>query len=149
MKSDEEILREEIRALREVILKLYQWGVAFIATLQTAIFFIRREVLTGLIESGSLPKGALLPLWRYFFGTAVVFLIAIFFTMLSISVGNRLRWYQKQLSELRDCAQTTGKIISGVQEPPQNKARYLLRWIVIALYFLFPCLDILGRFLFR
>lgn len=141
MKSDEEILREEIRALREVILKLYQWGVAFIATLQTAIFFIRREVLTGLIESGRLPKGSLLPAWRYFFGTAVVFLIAIFFTTMSRAVGDRLRWYQEQLAV---------KIESGVKEPPPNRMRAnRLRWMVIGLYFLFPSLDLLGRFLFR
>jgi hypothetical protein len=73
MKTDEEILREEIRALREIILKLYQWGVAFIATLQTAIFFIRREVLNGLIDSGRLPKGSLLPAWRYFSALVLYF----------------------------------------------------------------------------
>src|SRR5882757_9082999 len=98
MKTDEEILREEIRALRELILKLYQWGVAFIATLQTAIFFIRREVLTGLIESGRLPKGSPLPAWRYCFDTAIVFLIAIFFTMISRAVSERHRFYQAQLT---------------------------------------------------
>jgi len=141
MKSDEEILREEIRALREIILKLYQWGVAFIATLQTAIFFIRREVLNGLIESGRLPKGSLLPLWRYFFGTAVVFIIALFFTTLSRAVSTRYQWYQAQLRE---------KITSGVKEPESKSGRSTrLRWMVIGIYFLFPSLDILGRFLFR
>ena len=141
MKTDEEILREEIRALRELILKLYQWGVAFIATLQTAIFFIRREVLSGLIESGRLPKGAVLPAWRYFFGTAIVFLIAIFFTTLSRAIGDRHRFYQEQLSR---------KITSGVEEPPPNRARATrMRWMVISIYFLFPSLDLLGRFLFR
>ena len=141
MKSDEEILREEIRALRELILKLYQWGVAFIATLQTAIFFIRREVLTGLIDSGRLAKGSQLPLWRYFFGTTVVFLIAIFFTTLSRAVGDRLRFYQEQLGR---------KITSGVEEPTPNPRRAKrLRLMVISIYFLFPSLDLLGRFLFR
>jgi hypothetical protein len=141
VKTDEEILREEIRALRELILKLYQWGVAFIATLQTAIFFIRREVLTGLIDSGRLPKGSLLPVWRHFFGTGVVLLIAIFFTTLSLAIGDRLRWYQEQLAE---------NITSGVKEPPPNHSRAnRLRFMVITLYFLFPALDIIGRFLFR
>ena len=141
MKTDEEILREEIRALRELSIKLYQWGVAFIATLQTAIFFIRREVLTGLIESGRLPKGSLLPAWRYFFGTAVVFVIALFFTTISRALSERHSFYQEQLMR---------KITSGVEEPPPNRARAKrLRFVVIALYFMFPLLDVVGRFLFR
>jgi hypothetical protein len=141
MRTDEEILREEIRALREIILKLYQWGVAFIATLQTAIFFIRREVLNGLIESGRLPKGSLLPAWRYFFGTGVVFLIALFFTTLSRSASVRYQWYQAQLQE---------KITSGVKEPESNAGRISqLRLIILGIYFLFPSLDLIGRFLFR
>jgi hypothetical protein len=42
-------------------LKLYQWGVAFIATLQTAIFFIRREVLNGLKKVADCQKDRFFP----------------------------------------------------------------------------------------
>jgi len=140
-KSDEEILREEIRALRDIILKLYQWGVAFIASLQAAIFFIRKEVLAGLIQNGRLPQGGQLPAWRYFFGTGVLFIIAIFFTYLSLTSGKRMQFYQKQLIEKRS---------SGVEEPSQSRRRIkLLRFMVVSLYFLFPILDFVGRFLFR
>ena len=141
MKSDEEILREEIRALRELILKLYQWGVAFLASLQAAIFFIRKEVLTGLIENGRLQKGDILPAWRYFIGTVVVLLIATFFQVLSQNLSRQLRFYQTQLRDKRS---------SGVEDLTTDQVRRrLLRIMVISLYYLFPGLDIIGRFLFR
>ena len=73
MKTKEELLSEEVRAAMDMGTRLLQWGVTLMISVQTALFFVRHDVLGSLIDAGTLPKGSQLPLGRYVIGTGVLF----------------------------------------------------------------------------
>lgn len=130
-RSTEEILREEIRAFREINLKLYQWGVTLLASLQTVLFFARKEALSFSIQRGQLPQGTVeLPLGRYLMGTSFLLIVATLFAVLSAYASRRYGSYRKQLAECQ-----TSNI---VEMPASGPLRFLMR----CLYFVFPALDI-------
>jgi len=60
----EKYLREEIRALRESTIRIMQWGVTLLVSLQTALFFVRQELLTRYLDVHHLTKdsGVRLPI---------------------------------------------------------------------------------------
>ena len=72
-KSKEGLLREELRAIADTSLKLMQWGVTLLVSVETALFFIRRDVLASEIQSGRLKLGDELPAYRYYMGTGFLF----------------------------------------------------------------------------
>lgn len=136
-KSKEELLREELRAVADVLMKLLQWGITLMVSLETALFFIRREVLLGEIQSGRLKPGEELQPYRYYMGTA--FLCFVAFVMISFTLYNsaRYRHYRSQLSQVGD---------SGITDyVPPRFVRPLIRVLIVLLYVAFPIIDILVR----
>ena|ERR1700733_1783370 len=136
MKPDEEILREELRALRDIILKLYQWGVTFLASLQAALYFIRKDALNGDIQAGILPANTrVLPACRFLRGTFFLLLVAVLFTVLCAYVSRRIKSYRQQMESIRE---------SKIQDPPSSRP---LAFLLKAMFFVFPALDLVYRFL--
>src|SRR4051794_32041848 len=106
-KSTEEILREEIRALRDVGLRVCEWGITLLASIETALWFVRQEVRTWMISEQILGKTSPLPWGIYLIGTSFLFLVSFIFIMLMMSVSVTSRGYRKQLAK---------RIESGIQE---------------------------------
>jgi len=134
MKHEEEIIREEMRALREIILKLLQWGVTLLASMQAAFFFLRREY------SQTLPQGSFLPLRAYLGGTLFLFALAVICTLLLTYMANQYRSYWELLEEHR-----TSKIKDPEIGP---KTRKFMRLATFGMYFFFPTIDLVFRFVY-
>ena len=133
--SPEEILREEVRSLRDLNFKMMQWGVSLLATLETALYFVRRESKESLVEAGRLKLGDTLPAPIYYVGTVAQFLVAFLFLYLSLRVSGVARHYRKQLP---------GKLQSGILElEPRTKTYSFL--LLLAVYLLIPVFDFLKK----
>jgi len=129
MKSKEELLSEEVRTYAELATRTLQWGVTLMISVQTALFFVRHEIVAADIDANKLPKGSELPMGRYIIGTVFLIFLALVLSKLTARVLTQYRHYKSQLSECRE---------SGVTDLPIQHAG---RW-AYALYFAFPVIDI-------
>jgi hypothetical protein len=133
MKSKEELLREEVRAAQDLLFRINQWAITVILSLQTAIYFVRRDILAEYITRGITKPGEPLPWNRYLVGTFGLLIVASIFSFMTFIVSRRYRDYREQLAEGSE---------SGIRDWPVN--RYA-RWTVVGLYYIFPLLDLLIR----
>ena len=131
-KSKEELLSREVWQASRTASAYLQWGVTLMISVQTALFFIRHEILTAEIDVGRLPKGSNLPLNRYLIGTAFLFFIAVVLSRFSARASEQYRHYKAQLIASRT---------SGIKDLP---IKYVGRWSYL-LYFAFPVIDVLVR----
>lgn len=132
MKTQEELLSEEVRAASDAGLRMLQWGVTLMISLQTALFFVRQDVVKRLVDAKLLPVGSELPLSRYLMGTAFLILTALILARLTARTAEQYRNYKAQLIKCRT---------SGVEDLP---IRHTGRWAYV-LYFIFPAVDLLSR----
>lgn len=133
LKEKHKLLWEEIRYLRDTSLKLLQWGATFLATLQTAFFFIRKDVYEKMVETGELTKGQYIPWERYLIGTFFLFLVATVFAYLLIIVGNRYRKFRQQLVD------------TNIYKIDLGEIRKSTRYVVLFVFYVFPIVDVLIR----
>ena len=56
-KSKEELLCEEVRFWADMQQKYMQWALTVMISLQTAIFFVRRDLVITYVDAGILKKG--------------------------------------------------------------------------------------------
>ena len=137
MKSDREILIEEVRSARDTVIRVCQWGITVLLSLQIATYYIRNGLVERLVQSGELSQGALMPLDRYLIGTFFLCFIATIFTILTSWAGKRIGFFSDQLIELDNNNQNP-----KIKWPkPLRKARWLMR----LLFFSFPVVDLLIR----
>lgn len=129
----EAILREEIRALRELWMRILQWGVTVLIAAGSVVFYARRAIKEDLTAVNKLNAGEPLPLKLYLIGTAFLILLAYVFSVLSGLVSRRYRSYFDQLIR---------KATSGVDD---ISASGHSRWIIPWMFWLFPLFDILLR----
>ena len=75
----EKILREELRVLRDSMLRTMQWAVTILASLQTAIFFVRKSVFQRYVAINHLPNNSAsgLPISMHLIGTVFLLMIAL------------------------------------------------------------------------
>lgn len=152
MKSKEEIIREEIRSLRDLLFRMIQWGVSVLVAVQTALFFVRKEIVKGLIErelspggttkqaidalvqSGQLDLGGYIPMHRYVIGTSFLFAVALIFSVLTVYGSNQYRHYRQLLDANLESDVTPPELKNGP------------RRLIVAMYMFFPFFDLLIRF---
>jgi hypothetical protein len=134
----EEMLRNEVRNYQQLLLRLLQWGVTLIASLQTAVFFIRREMLAALIEANKLPKGTLSLPWKgHLIGTLFVCVAALMFSYLTVRTVLGAQYYREQLKDFS---------FSGIKDLPiadHRGRRKFIRIAIIGMFWVFPVLDTL------
>jgi hypothetical protein len=130
--SAEVLLREEIRGIRELWMRILQWGITVITGSSTIVFYARRSIKEDLVKAEHLPIGDPLPLKIYFIGTAFLALLAYIFYKLSDTAGQRYRVYVGQLPQMN---------ASGIVEPTPTGRSVWLSWI----FFVFPAFDLLLR----
>jgi hypothetical protein len=129
----EKILWEELRSLRDVSFRLLQWGVTVLASLQTAIFFLRKEVRDTMVASKELESHLPLPFARYLMGTLVLSVVAVICCYLVALTGIRYRKMRDQLVATNYYGIAHGE--------PKKSARIVVFFIFLA----FPILDIVIR----
>jgi hypothetical protein len=129
MKSREELLSEEVRAYADMASKMLQWGVTLMISVQTALFFVRQQILNGYIDAQQLPRGSGLPMGRYVIGTVFLMYLAFVLSWLTARTNSQYRHYKRQLIECRS---------SKIADLPIKRTGRL----AYALYFSFPVIDL-------
>jgi hypothetical protein len=128
--SKEKFLRAEINNLAERMHRLFQWSVTLMLSLETALFFVRKEAA----ERGGLPPGSSFPLHRHLWGTTVMLFLAIVFVALHRGLGKLYKQYFVQLYPMKD-----GVSSSGITAPIVTwKTQWALDLVVVA----FPIFDL-------
>jgi hypothetical protein len=135
MKTAEETIREELRALTSKMIDVYKWGVGVLAGMQTAFFFLRKDIYDRMLLSGELQKNQYLPWNRYLIGTVVLIIMAFIFTGFSAFLRQRFYFYAKLLSDKNRCP-------DALPLPPTP---HWITFILVSLYFIFPIIDIAIR----
>lgn len=133
LKEKQKILWEEARSIREIILKMLQWGATFLASLQTVIFFFRKDMYEKMVYAGKLTEGQYIPWDRYIIGTFFLFIVAGVFSYLVYITGKRYREVRKQLVDTNIYDIDFGNV--------NNRARFLMMLV----FFIFPIIDVLIR----
>ena len=128
----EDVLRIEIRTLRATMIRVNQWGVTVLASLQTALYFVRKDTLDHLHAEDahvtSLPPG------HYLIGTVYLLIVATIFSIMGLRPSMRLRGYRNQLKNV---------VVSGIEEMDLHP-----RWarlVNMSLFYVFPLFDICLR----
>jgi len=96
-KSKEELLRDEVHFFADLNQKYNQWALTVMVSLDTAIFFVRHELVQTYVDAGLLKKGDELFLRRYLIGTAFLFVGAYVFHRFSRRAAEQYRYYKTQL----------------------------------------------------
>ena len=133
LREKQKILWEEARSIREVILKMLQWGATFLASLQTVIFFFRKDMYEKMVHAGQLMGEQYIPWDRYLIGTFFLIVVASIFSYLVVLAGNRYRKIRQQLVE------------ADVYGIDYGDVRKSARPIVLLVFYIFPIIDILVR----
>jgi hypothetical protein len=136
MKSKEELLSEEVRAAENVASRMMQWGVTVMISLQTALFFLRQDILKRYIDAKVLLASADVPDGRYYMGTAFLIFVA---TILAVLTARSLAQYRNYKTQLIACRS------SGVKDLPIR----FFGTVAYVLYFFFPAADALSHFLIK
>jgi hypothetical protein len=129
-KPKEDLLREKVRYWMDSLIKQMQWGLTLMVSIQTALVFIRRDLLSTFVAGGLLKVGEELPYHRYLVGTVFLGVAATILWALTNRSAKQYRHYKKQLLE---CEEKSGI----VDQPPTG----ISKWIGV-FYFAFPVLDI-------
>jgi len=153
MKSTEEMLREEIQSLRDVLFRLVQWGVSVLVALQTALYFVRRDVIKSLIDRELAPNvtmkqavetlvkaeklaaEALLPWWRYIAGTCFLLFVSLVFAGVTIYGTKQYRHARSELAK---------HVTSGITPPQTSNVPLML---IVLMFLFFPLFDVFVRLL--
>jgi hypothetical protein len=128
-KPKEELLREEVRFYADMQQKYMQWGFTVLVSLQTAIFFVRRDLVQTYVDAGTIQKRQELPYYRYFVGTFFQLLCAYVLWRLTDRVNAQYRHYKEQLVKNNE---------SGIIDKTTTGVSTWMRY----LYFAFPAYDL-------
>jgi hypothetical protein len=131
-KSKEEMLREEVRFYVDIMQRMMQWGLTLLVSLQTALFFLRRQMIETYVDAGIIHKGDNLPWGRYLIGSTFLLIAATVLWIFGRRATQQYRLYKNQLVEANE---------SGIKDQPTKGTS---RWST-ALYFAFPLFDVAIR----
>ena len=131
-KSKEELLREEVHFFADLNQKYNQWALTVLASLDTAILFVRHELIQTYVDAGLLKKGDELFYRRYLIGTAFLLIGAYVFHKFSRRAAEQYRYYKTQL---------VASSVSGIKDMPTTG---MAGWTSY-LYFAFPAFELFSR----
>jgi hypothetical protein len=146
-------LWDQIRSLTQISIRLAQWGITALLALLTALFFIRNEMRTSLVD---LPRDHPLPWWRFIPGDLILWMVAILFFRMSAWIRKRLFYYIEALRNLpKEFPEQAVRVYpefpkDTTAEPPPGKTFPSLRIThhnrtmgihIVALFFFVPLAD--------
>jgi hypothetical protein len=132
-KEKEKLLWEELLALRDMSFKMLQWCVTVLASLETALFFVRKDIYEKMLAANLIGTADPLPLRVFVRGTVFLFVVAVIFGWLNFRVANRLRTLRAQLVKLN---------FYQIEHPTTSKAA---RFVTLFMLLAFPIMDLFLR----
>jgi hypothetical protein len=124
----EHILREEIRALRDLNFKLIQWSIAVLTAVIWILFYSRRAFRDDLVAAKLMTPGQQLPAEFGHAGTFFLLALASIFALATYSAQRRNENFRDQLKAIEAA-------------PVKERIKPLSRWPMILMYFFFPLFD--------
>jgi NADH:ubiquinone oxidoreductase subunit 3 (subunit A) len=137
-KSNEEVIREELRVIFDGYMKVWQTAMAMLPALMIALYWLRKEVSEKFVVAGKMKPGEILPIEIFLVGTLFLLLIGILFCLILGVIGKRYKYYRAQLESECD---------NHLMLPPPS------RWKLGPIYFYltilaFPLIDIVLHFFY-
>src|ERR1700685_3800245 len=100
LKLREQWLREELRALRTVLVSQMQWGITVLTAAGLNLYYIRKDVKAHLVSQHFLKEGELLPFFRWFVGTIFLCILAGVFASSMRRIVRHHQQYRTQLQAM-------------------------------------------------
>ena len=119
----EEVLRQEMNSIADRGHKHFQWAVTLLLTLETALFFVRKEAA----ERAGFAPGESFPLHRHLWGTIMMALITFILIVIARAIYSSYEHYFDQLPPT---------LSSGVNRVPRRRVKSLI-WLTLLLFPLF------------
>ena len=139
IKSNEEIIREELRVSGDAYTKVWQTGMTLLPALMIALFYFRKETAERFSVAGKIAKGDILPIDIYLIGTLFLFVVCAAFCLMLRLIGNRYRFYVTLLGSECD---------NPLPVPPPMKWS-LGRWLFYTTLLAFPVTDVVLFLLYK
>lgn len=92
-KSNEEVIREELRYAGDNYMKIWQSGMTLLPTMMFALFYFRKEMVERFVTVHKIIPGQALPIDIYLIGTLFLLVVCIAFCLMLRLVGNRYQFY--------------------------------------------------------
>src|SRR5213082_740461 len=121
----EDILREEMNRLAERGHRHFQWSVSLLLSLETALFFVRKEAA----ERAGFAPGEPFPLSRHLWGTVMIASITWILIVIARAIYGLYEHYLLQLPR---------KLSTGIKRVPQRRLKPMI-WMTLLL---FPMFDL-------
>lgn len=103
-KSNEEVIREELRSTADNYMKVWQSGVTLLPAMMLALYYLRKETVEKFTIANKITPGQILPLDIYLIGTLFLLVVCVAFCLMMKLVGDRYRFYVKLLESECDNA---------------------------------------------
>lgn len=132
----EVILRDELRAINQLIIRTMRWSITTLISLLAGLYYIRSQLCEKFIKLGKIPPDSIfLPFRYHIIGTMLIFIMASIFSFITLVLFYHYSNYRRQLFFIID---------------PINENNYSIKQpivlLIFILYFLFPMLDIMIAF---
>ena len=127
-KSAEELLREEIRAAKDLALRLVQWGMGLLASMETAMWFVRNEQRQAMIAAKKLAADEPLPLIIYGSDSVLLVIVALTFVYFYRGIAKRIKKYGEELKR------TNQSGIQDLEVPKPSRLLVALMLMAIPIY---------------
>jgi hypothetical protein len=131
MSTREGLIQQEMQSLRTAGFWLCQWGVALLVSTELVLVFIRKASYASLLATKRLTEGQNLPFDRHLLGTILLAVIAAILSGATLVVAQRYRFYREHQAQAGEAAFPVAPITAGLTN------------LIIAMYFVFPVLDLL------
>lgn len=121
----EDIIREEMNRIAERGHKHFQWSVSLLLSLETALFFVRKEAA----ERAGFAPGEPFPFQRHLWGTVMIGAITWILIVIARAIYSLYEHYLQQLPK---------KLSTGVTRVPRRRLKPMI-WMTLLL---FPSFDL-------
>jgi hypothetical protein len=131
LKTREQWLRDEVKQHRALLFSLLQWGMTLLAVSGSATYFIRRDLAQAIMNQPYVVPAQVLAPIQWFAGTAILFGIAILFSLMTLNLLLRYYSYRDQLN-------ATASQHSQIKD---GKVKRLMGLVPLVFLWSFPLLD--------
>jgi hypothetical protein len=131
LKIREQWLRDEVRNHRTTLFSLIQWAVTLLAGIESALYFIRRDIANAMIGKQVVPA-EVLSFAHWIYGTILITVVALAFSLLYLNLVRRYWSYREQLS-------AAAALFSKMKDSALRKN---LTWVILLFFWAFPIIDV-------
>lgn len=145
LKTREQWIREELRAVRTLLQSQMQWGITVLAAVGLNLYYIRKDAKIHLVEQKVLQANELLPFFRWIIGTVFLVVLAAVFASAMRRVSLHHWAYRTQLRDMNGGYSGIVERIPVANNRFLNSTPYILFFAIPALDFFIWCLFYAGE----